>query len=84
MCDVLLPLGRLDEAEKVLLQMWADVELEAQVPESTRKEIAQRFATLYVEWDMPEKATEWRAKLPVKQEAVASDQPATAGEKPGE
>ena len=34
----------------------------------------ESLATLYDTWSKPEKAAEWRAKLPVEQEAVASDQ----------
>ena len=34
------------------------------------------LADLYDAWGKPEKAAEWRAKLPPEQDAVASDPPA--------
>ena len=35
------------------------------------------LADLYDAWNNPDKAAEWRAKLPEEQEAVASDPPAS-------
>ncbi len=35
----------------------------------------ERLVRLYDAWGKPEQAAEWRAKLPVEQEAVASDKP---------
>ncbi len=37
--------------------------------------IGQALLKLYDAWDKPDKAAEWRAKLPTEQEAVASDPP---------
>ena len=36
----------------------------------------RRIIDLYDAWGKPEKATEWRAKLPTVQDAVTSDSPA--------
>ncbi len=41
----------------------------------TQKAI-KRVADLYDAWGKPDKAAEWRAKLPTEQDAVASDPPA--------
>ncbi len=39
---------------------------------------------LYDAWGKPEQAAEWRAKLPVEQETVATDQAAPANDKQDE
>ena len=36
------------------------------------------LTSLYDVWGKPEKAAEWRAKLPTEQEAVATDPPQSA------
>ena len=41
-----------------------------------RRKESWAIADLYDAWDKPDKAAEWRAKLPTEHDAVASDTPA--------
>ena len=45
------------------------------MPADDTKDAIGYLIKLYDAWSKPEKAAEWRAKLPTEQEAVASDKP---------
>ena len=77
----LVELGRYEEAEPLLLETYSRL---PSLPDVATRDTTRYLAILYDAGGKPEKAAEWRAKLPVEQEAVASDQPATADEKQDE
>ena len=70
--------GRFAEAEPLLLKGYDGMSPPPAV-EDRKREALQRIVDLYDAWGKPDKAAEWRAKLPTEQDAVASDPP--AGEK---
>ncbi len=76
--EALTGLERYEEAETHLLDGHAG--LDASLPGGRRTQklpsSIDRLVRLYDAWGKPEKAAEWRAKLPTEQEAVASDPPA--------
>ena len=72
----LLGLERFEDAEAALLEAH-EILATTRGPEFERTiNAAESLVELYDAWGKPEKAAEWRAKLPTEQEAVASDQPA--------
>ncbi len=70
--------GQYEEAEPHLLEGHAG--LDATTPIGRRRRhlppSVERLVHLYEAWGKPDKAAEWRAKLPTEQDAVASDTPA--------
>ncbi len=64
---------RFEEAE--LLILMNHPRIVAAVGDSGRDALHSyhRIVALYDAWGKPDKAAEWRAKLPAEQEAVASD-----------
>ncbi len=67
----LVELGRYEEGEALLLGAYPHL---PPIPPSEIEETIRYLVKLYDTWGKPEKAAEWRAKLPTEQEAVASDQ----------
>ncbi len=64
---------RYDEGELLLLEALDHIEGESQKRTAS---VVRSLVALYDAWGKPDKAAEWRAKLPPKQDAVASDPPA--------
>ncbi len=75
-------LERYQVAETLLLDGHAG--LDASLPGGRRTQklppSIERLVRLYDAWGKPDKAAEWRAKLPTEQDAVASDPPAKQDE----
>ncbi len=69
---------RFRDAETLLLEGYAVLEVQSDMERANvrARRALQRVVVLYDAWDKPEKAAEWRAKLPTEQEAAASDKPA--------
>ena len=72
----LAALERLDDAESALLEAHGILQTALGDEHGQTKRVVGYLADLYDAWDKPEKAAEWRAKLPTEQDAVASDPPA--------
>ena len=77
--QVLLKLGRLEEAERYLLESHGVLSA-AQGKRKEAGELTQAFVELYESWDAAEpgkgyaeKAAEWRAKLPQTEETTTPD-----------
>ena len=71
--ECLIDLARYEGAESVLLTTYTGFkDLNGEQDENTQSALAA-LADLYDTWGKPEKAAEWRTKLPTEQEAVASD-----------
>ncbi len=67
----LVELAQYEEAEPLLLEAYRGLLLD---PALDTKDTIRYLVKLYDTWGKPEKAAEWRAKLPTEQKAVASDQ----------
>jgi len=79
MGDLLREQGRLTEAEPYFREeLEACRHVRGDDHDSTLDSI-YNLADLYDAWGKPDKAAEWRAKLPTEQDAVAPD-PAAEGE----
>ncbi len=72
----LAALERLDDAESALLEAHGILQTALGGEHEQTKRVVGYLADLYDAWDKPDKAAEWRAKLPTEQDAVASDPPA--------
>ena len=68
-------LGRFDEAESQLLEAHGILVAALSSDHEQTTRVVGYIADLYDAWDKPDKATEWRAKLPTEQDAVESDPP---------
>ncbi len=66
----LVELGRYEEAEPLLLEAYPRLD---PLPDVDTRETIRYLVKLYDTWGKPDKAAEWRAKLPTEQEAVAKD-----------
>ena len=60
----LVALGRLGEAEKLLLSSYQTLHDVRGTPPQRRVEAAERIVKLYETWGKPDKAAEWKAKRP--------------------
>jgi tetratricopeptide (TPR) repeat protein len=60
----LAALGQYGEAEKLLLESYKHLESAARTPPPRFIQAAERIVQLYKSWGKPDKAAEWRAKLP--------------------
>ena len=79
-----MALNRFDDAEEVLLEGHLSlVDVVGSEHLETQKTIGS-LIVLYDAWGKPDKAAEWRAKLPAEQEAVASDSASPADDKQDE
>ena len=67
--------GRFQDAESTLLEANRNLESTSESKPRVTLRFIGLLAKLYDDWGKPEKAAEWRAKLPTEQEAVASDRP---------
>ncbi len=71
----LAALQRFDDAESALLEAHGMLQTALGDEHEQTKRVVGYLADLYDAWSKPDKAAEWRAKLPTEQEAVASDKP---------
>ncbi len=72
----LAALERFDDGESALLAAHGILQTAVGDEHEQTKRVVGYLAVLYDAWGKPEKAAEWRAKLPTEQAAVASDPPA--------
>ncbi len=61
---MLTNLGRFDEAEPLLLESYEKRRDNPQTHDIREREALERIVKLYETWARPDKAAEWRAKLP--------------------
>ncbi len=71
----LAALERSDDGESALLEAHGILQTAVGDEHVQTRKVVGYLADLYDAWGKPEQAAEWRAKLPVEQEAVASDKP---------
>ena len=75
---------RFDEAEPLVLEAYERLRSDREVLDLIKREARARVIDLYDAWGKPQQAAEWRAKLPVEQETVATDQGSPANDKQDE
>jgi tetratricopeptide (TPR) repeat protein len=56
--------GHFEEAESLLLQGYGEIEGHPFVPPGDKRQVEGWIVSLYEDWGKPDKAEEWRAKLP--------------------
>ena len=79
--SALFELDRYDDAEAALLEAH-EILTATRGPDFDRTTTtAALLVKLYDAWGQPAQAAEWRAKLPVEQEAVASDEASPGDDK---
>ena len=69
----LVELGRYHEAEPLLARAYRSL---PPLPDDETANTVHYLIQLYDGWGKPERAAEWRAKLPTEHDPVASDAPA--------
>ena len=80
----LAALDRFEEAETALVEAYDLLDSSLGNEHDHTGRVVGYLADLYDAWGRPAKAAEWRAKLPVEQDAVASDQPSPADDEQDE
>jgi tetratricopeptide (TPR) repeat protein len=80
----LIKLQRYEEAEAALLEAHEILVAARGSDFENTTAVTEWLADLYDAWGKPRLAAEWRAKLPIEQEAVSADQPSPPDDKQGD